>query len=106
APKVAGNGGQRGGDDGGVQRRHEHDEHEPREDEGELAAVKLVRSVIDGQPSLHPSPVFAWWLRTRADEQASWASVVLRVERHRYLAGVNPGATTACPRDVAPRRIA
>src|SRR5271165_3538028 len=73
APKVAGNGGQRGGDDGGVQRRHEHDEHEPREDEGELAAVKLVRSVIDGQPSLHPSPVFAWWLRTRADEQASWA---------------------------------
>src|SRR5271157_5269262 len=59
AAEVAGDGGQRGGHDGGVQRREEHDQHEPREDEGESASVKLLGSVIYGQRSLLPSPVSA-----------------------------------------------
>ena len=35
----------------------EHDEHQPREDQGELAAVELLRSVSYGQPSLLLGPV-------------------------------------------------
>ena len=43
AAQVAGDGRQGGGDDGGVQRSHQHDQHQPGEDDRELAAVQLPR---------------------------------------------------------------
>ena len=47
--QVAGDGRQRGRHDRGVQRRHQHDEHQPGEHQGELAAVELLGPVNDSQ---------------------------------------------------------
>lgn len=50
AAEVASHRGEGGGHDRGVQRRDEHHEHQPDEDDRQIATVELVRPVSHGCP--------------------------------------------------------
>jgi hypothetical protein len=50
--EVACNGRQRSGDEGRVERSHQQDKHQTRENKGETSTVELPRSVQFGQPTL------------------------------------------------------
>ncbi len=63
--EVAGNGRQGGGHDGRVECRHQHDEHQSREDQGEVPTVELLGSVQFGQTHAPSRSVTVSGVRTR-----------------------------------------